>query len=186
MKNRFNFCPKCGAKTIDYVSERKWFCSTCGFELYNNVAAAVGIVIYDKYDNVLFELRAKEPRKGCACLPGGFVDPDEQAENAIIRECREEIGMEIEDCSFLCSFPNVYPYKDIVYKTCDIFFTAKLPSQFDDIQAFISSLKPQESEVAGFAYYKIQCAADIEKIPLAFESARKTLLYFIEKKNGEY
>lgn len=182
MKNSFNYCPECGSKNISYIDERKWFCGDCGFELYNNVAAAVGVIIYDKYDNVLFELRAKEPRKGFACLPGGFVDPDEQAENAIKRECREEIGIELNACTFLCTFPNVYPYKNIVYRTCDIFFMSPLPDKYKDIQDFIASLKAEESEVAGFTYYKVQTAEDIEKIPLAFESAKKTLLYFVEKK----
>ena len=72
--NKFNFCPECGGKNIEYLENEKWFCVDCGFDLYNNVASAVGAIISDSEKNVLFEIRAKEPRKGFFALPGGFVD----------------------------------------------------------------------------------------------------------------
>ena len=90
-KNDFKMCPMCGCKQIENHGNRKWMCPDCGFDLYNNVATAVGLIIQDKNKNVLFEVRAKEPRKGFYAVPGGFVDFDESAEEAAIRECREEI-----------------------------------------------------------------------------------------------
>ena len=51
MANDFELCPKCGSKKIEYKDNRKWFCPDCGFDLYNNVAAAVGIIICDKNNN---------------------------------------------------------------------------------------------------------------------------------------
>ena len=125
-KNDFKLCPMCGSKRIENHGDRKWLCPDCGFDLYNNVASAVGIVIYDKYNNVLFEERAKNPRKGFLAVPGGFVDFGESAEEAVVRECREEIGVPVEGAVFLCTAPNIYEYKNIEYKTCDIFFTAHL------------------------------------------------------------
>ncbi|MCR4580685.1 MAG: NUDIX domain-containing protein [Treponema sp.] len=184
MKNDFNLCPMCGSKRIENHQNRKWICPDCGFDLYCNVAAAVGVIIYDDNSNVLFEVRAKEPRKGFIALPGGFVDFDESAENAAVRECKEEIGVSVEPASvsFLCTNPNTYPYKNIEYKTCDIFFTAPLPKDFSSIEAFIGSLKAQESEVLGFVSCHVASKSDVEKLPLAFESARATLLKFVEEK----
>ena len=179
MSNEFNLCPICGSKNVKCPGGRKWVCPDCGFDLYNNVAAAVGVIIQDKYKNVLFEVRAKEPRKGFVALPGGFVDCDESAEEAIIRECREEIGVDVSNPKFVCTNPNTYPYKNFVYKTCDIFFTVALPDKYDSIEDFIKALKPQESEVVGFVSYKVESMEDIEKIPLAFDSAKKTLVQFI-------
>ena len=179
MNNEFNMCPMCGSKNITAPGKRKWLCPDCGFDLYNNVAAAVGIIIQDKYNNVLFEVRAKEPKKGFVALPGGFVDPDESAEEAIIRECKEEIGVDIENPVFVCTNPNTYPYKNFEYKTCDIFFTVKLPEKYESIDDFIKALHPQESEVTGFVSYKLERLEDIDKIPLAFDSAKKTLLQFL-------
>ena len=144
MKNDFNMCPMCGSKAVINHNNRKWTCPDCGFDLYCNVAAAVGIIIKDKYNNVLFEVRAKEPRKGFVALPGGFV---ESAEGAVVRECREEIGVEVTNGTFLCTFPNTYAYKNIEYKTCDMFFTAELSSEFDSIEDFIKNLKADNDNV---------------------------------------
>mgnify|MGYP002623953988 CR=1 FL=1 len=182
MKNNFNFCPKCGKQNIQNHQNRKWFCPDCGFELYCNIAAAVGVIIYDKYNNILLEVRAKNPRKGFLALPGGFVDADESAENAIIRECKEEIGCEVYNVSFLCSNPNTYEYRNIEYKTCDIFFTARLSENYENIDDFIKSLKKQDSEVEGFVSKSITSSKDVDALPLAFDSAVHTLKKWLEEK----
>ena len=182
MENKFNLCPNCGSKNIQWRNGKKWLCPDCGFDLYCNVAAAVGIVLYDDENNLLFEVRAKEPRKGFLCLPGGFVDPDERAEDAVVRECREELGAEVLGAEFLCSYPNTYVYKNIEYKTCDIFFKTKLSSKYENMEAFVKTLHREESEVVRFEIRKVQTAADVEALPLAFESAHKTLLKFLEEK----
>ena len=185
LKNDFKLCPMCGSKNIENHGNRKWVCPDCAFDLYNNVASAVGVVIRDRYNNVLFEIRAKQPRKGYLALPGGFVDFEESAEEAVVRECREEIGVAVGGVKFLCTAPNTYEYKNIEYKTCDIFFTAELAPQFETIDDFIKSLKAEESEVQGFVSCKVESLEDIEKIPLAFESARYTLKHLINNLAGK-
>ena len=47
MKNDFNVCPMCAGKNIKNLNNRKWICEDCGFDLYCNVAAAVGVIIFD-------------------------------------------------------------------------------------------------------------------------------------------
>ena len=183
MQNKFNMCPECGSKNIEWRNGKKWLCPDCGFDLYCNVAAAVGIVLYDDEYNILFEVRAKEPRKGFLCLPGGFVDPDESAEDAVVRECHEELDAEVHGSKFLCSFPNTYEYKNIEYKTCDIFFKTKLPAKYKNMEAFVKTLHREESEVVRFEIRKVQNVDDVNALPLAFESAHKTLLKFLEEKN---
>jgi len=183
MKEYFKMCPVCGSKNIQFPNNRKWVCPDCGFDLYNNVAAAVGVIFYDDEDNVLFELRARNPKIGCYDLPGGFIEPDEAAEAAAVRECREELGFEIKDLKFICTNPNTYEYKGFVYKTCDIYFSAKIPSQYKTIEDFIKSLAIEESEVTGLVSAKIQKLEDIEKAPLAFDSAKETLKKWIKMKN---
>ena len=180
LQNDFKMCPMCGSRKIENHSNRKWICPDCGFDLYNNVAAAVGIVIYDKNQNVLFEVRAKEPRKGFIALPGGFIDFDESAEEAVERECQEEIGAQIKGVKYLWSAPNTYLYKNLEYKTCDLFYTAALSAEFDSIEEFIKSLKAEESEVVELKSYRVASLDDVEKLPLAFESARFTLKRFVE------
>lgn len=172
-QNDFGFCPRCASRRIQNVGMRKWLCPECGFDLYNNVASAVGLVIFDDRGRLLLEKRAKEPRKGFLALPGGFVDPNETAEEACFRECREETGVLPQSVRYLCSFPNTYEYKEIVYKTCDLFFEAVLSS---------GELKGQEGEVLSFEWRPASTKEEIDAIPFAFESARKTLHYWLEHK----
>lgn len=185
MNNDFNMCPMCGSKKIINHGNRKWVCQDCGFDLYCNVAAAVGVVVYDKNNNVLFEVRAKEPRKGYLCLPGGFVDFDESAEEAIERECREELGLEIKDIEFLCTYPNTYVYKNIEYKTCDMFFAVKLPSKYKDIDELISTLNADKREVQDVLSAKVESLDDVEKLQLAFGSAVSTLKKFVNRSSND-
>ena len=176
--NTFNFCPDCGSKNIrTEMNGRKWFCPDCGFDLYNNVASAVGVIIINSKGEVLFERRAKDPKKGCLDLPGGFTDPDETAEETVKRECLEETSVEPSDIKYLCSFPNTYEYKGFSYKTCDLYYTAFYS---DDVE-----LKPQEGEVVSFEFVKFETEEDIDKADLAFVSARNALKFWLKHRDNK-
>ncbi len=56
---------------------------------------AVGAVIVDG-DRVLLVKRANQPLKGEWSLPGGAVEIGETLEGALIREAREETGLDVE------------------------------------------------------------------------------------------
>lgn len=148
-------------------------CPDCGLELYHNTAAAVGVILRNEKREVLFEKRAKEPRKGFLALPGGFVDADESLELAAARECFEETGIEIKELNYLCSFPNDYQYRNILYKTCDTFFVSSLPENFE--------LKCQESEVQEFVWVKIDSQEDVDRCPVAFGSSAKALRRYVKE-----
>ena len=173
--NTFNFCPDCGSKSIKTINNaRKWECPDCGFDLYCNVAAAVGLIITNSNDEVLFEIRAKDPKKGALDLPGGFCDPGESSEETAMRECFEETEVKPVSLKYLCSFPNNYEYRNILYKTCDLYFEAKLPEGCE--------LKPQEGEVVSFTWRKFETQTDIDNAGLAFDSAKKALSFWLKKK----
>ena len=174
--NRFSFCPQCGSKNIEtHRGGHKWVCPDCGFDLYGNVASAVGVVIVNSEGNILFERRAKEPRKGKLALPGGFTSPDESAEESVARECLEETGVVPRNIRYLCSFPNDYPYKGISYKTCDLFFTAELDAGVE--------LHAQEQEVSAFEWVSVRSHEDVDALDLGFPSARRTLHRWLEEKS---
>ncbi|MEY4137173.1 MAG: hypothetical protein RL205_1301, partial [Actinomycetota bacterium] len=55
----------------------------------------VGAVIFDTEGRLCLVRRANEPSKGTWAFPGGRVEPDETAEDAIIREVMEETGLHV-------------------------------------------------------------------------------------------
>ena len=172
--NEFAFCPACGKREAAYEDGRKWHCAACGFTLYNNTASAVGLIIPVKTEDGLSVLcikRGREPRKGFYALPGGFCDPDESAEQACIRECREETGLTPLSLRYICSAPNTYEYKNIVYKTCDLFFEARIALS-ESVSSALNALHSEDSEeITGYKLFPVLNAESVDKIPLAFPSA---------------
>ncbi len=123
----FQYCPRCASKEIQFEAGKRFFCPECHFTYYHNTAAACGIII-ESDGKIVTLVRGKDPGKGKLDFPGGFVDPDEGVIDALRRECREEVSWDPgEKLYFLASFPNRYPYKDILYNTCDMFFTVNIP-----------------------------------------------------------
>ena len=121
------YCPKCGNETLNWDGEKKWSCSNCDYVLFHNVAGAVAVIIKHQ-DEILFTKRNQEPKKGKLDLAGGFVDPKESAEETCIRELFEEmkIKVDLSQLKYLASLPNTYEYKNILYKTIDLFYEYEL------------------------------------------------------------
>ena len=163
-----NYCPKCGQRTFVSQDNNCFQCSHCQFEVFRNVAAAVGgILVYQQH--VLLVKRSKAPAAGEWDLPGGFVNPDESAEQALRRECREEIGIEPDEpLQYLGAWPNQYPYKTLVYPTMDIFFAAELHNK--------PACEVDNSEVSGFSWRPLSDCAELE---LAFPSAQLALKRYL-------
>ena len=93
---------------------------------YFNAASAVAAILVRDDGRALFIRRAKEPGKGKLGMPGGFVDPGEAAEEALTREVREEVGLEVQALTYLSSHANRYPYAGVTYTTLDLFYTGSV------------------------------------------------------------
>ncbi len=57
--------------------------------------ACVGAVVRDAAGRLLLVQRANEPGRGLWSIPGGRVEPDETAEQALVREVAEETGLPV-------------------------------------------------------------------------------------------
>jgi ADP-ribose pyrophosphatase YjhB (NUDIX family) len=71
-------------------------CSACGRSWYRNSSPSTGCAIVED-GRALVTVRAGEPEKGRMDVPGGFLEPGEHPVDALIREVREELGIEIDD-----------------------------------------------------------------------------------------
>jgi ADP-ribose pyrophosphatase YjhB (NUDIX family) len=154
----FSYCPRCASKEIQFKDGKLFFCPDCHFTYYHNTAAACGIII-ESDGKIVTLVRGKNPGKGKLDFPGGFVDPNEGIIDAIRRECCEEISWDPgTKLNLLASFPNKYPYKDIVYNTCDVFFTVNVPGltekdftlDEENIQLYLT--EPRNVNIEDFAF----------------------------------
>ena len=149
----FRFCPKCGSDGFTPDTEKSLKCGSCGFRFFINMSASVAAIIRNDKNEVLFTVRKHEPAAGMLDLPGGFVDQDETAENAVIREVYEELNLEIKEMKFVGTFTNKYLYGDIEYQTLDLVFNCHVESLLhiqvaDDVSGYVfkdpAQIKPED------------------------------------------
>lgn len=170
----FRCCPHCKSDRIEFADHRRFECFDCGMVFFQNIAAAVAILI-EKDGKLLFTVRNQEPKKGKLDLPGGFTDPDETAEEACSRELYEELSIAISpnDFTYFTSRPNHYEYMDFPYRTEDMIFIARLPDNF--------SIKIEEDEIQAVQWIKL---SEIEVEKIAFDSLRSAVIAYIEYRNS--
>ena len=162
----FNCCPACGSSNIVFEGNKIFRCRDCSFTYYHNVAAAVGAILEYNGKIVLIK-RAREPGKGKLDLPGGFIDPDESAEEAVVREVKEEINIDIKEPEYLGSYPNIYKYQDVLYHTCDLFFYSRidvLPVEFSKTEVEeLVLLNPSEINGVEIAFKSVKMGVGMFK-----------------------
>jgi len=116
------FCPFCGANAFLWDGEKAHRCAACGKKMYTNEAAATVALITNDRGELLFVRRRFDPAKGMLDLPGGFVDLGETAEQAVAREVKEELNLDVSGLQFFGSFPNQYLFGGLLYFTLDLAF----------------------------------------------------------------
>jgi ADP-ribose pyrophosphatase YjhB (NUDIX family) len=67
---------------------------------------ATGVLV-EQDGKVLLVRRAVDPKQGWWCIPSGFVEYDEEPEEAARRECKEETGLDVR----LTGLFDVYHYR---------------------------------------------------------------------------
>jgi ADP-ribose pyrophosphatase YjhB (NUDIX family) len=81
-------------KIPDGDTHQRDVCSTCGYVHYVNPKIVTGAIVLHG-GRILLCRRAIEPRIGFWTLPAGFMELGETAEQAAVREAREEANAEI-------------------------------------------------------------------------------------------
>ena len=93
------FCSNCAAPVMKRVPPGdtlpRWVCERCGEIHYENPKLVIGCVP-EFEGRILLCRRAIEPRYGYWTLPAGFMENDETASQAALRETLEEAGARVE------------------------------------------------------------------------------------------
>jgi 8-oxo-dGTP diphosphatase len=105
----YKFCPQCGGRLEQRIIQPKepprLVCRDCGFVFYlDPKLAAIAIIPWE--DGLVLARRAIEPGYGLWVAPGGFVDVGERVEDAVVREVREEVFLDVRINRLL----NIYSY----------------------------------------------------------------------------
>jgi 8-oxo-dGTP diphosphatase len=104
------FCQACGLVCTEIVESGRVrrVCSACGRIHYRNPAAAVSVIVRDG-DRILLGLRSDNAFKGGKwCIPGGYMEFDEDFLTTGRREVYEETGLEVEVTSLLSVASNFH------------------------------------------------------------------------------
>lgn len=102
------YCGHCGAKTELWSKDTAKKCTSCGTLFFPRISPAV-IIAIQKGDSVLLA-HNHNFREGLYGLIAGFIETGESAEEAVVREIREEVGIEVSDVTYHMS--QSWPFPD--------------------------------------------------------------------------
>ena len=155
------YCGRCGVPLKVKTAERAKECPQCGLLQFPRLAPAI-IVLVER-GNELLLARSRHFMPGMYSVLAGFVEPGESLEEAVVREVKEEVGIEIKDIKYFGSQPWPFPHSLMVG------FTATHAS--GEI-----SLNDEEIENAG--WFTID---NLPRIPGKISIARKLIDGFLAK-----
>lgn len=73
------------------------------------IGVGTGGVLVNTNDAVLLLKRAKSPEAGAWSIPGGAIEYGEKAENAVVREMQEEVGLACYVVHYLGYYDYILP-----------------------------------------------------------------------------
>lgn len=150
----FRYCPSCGSAVDDKQARTEVKCSSCGDKWYRNPAPTVGCVLV-RNGRALVSKRGSDPFKGRYDVPGGFLEPGEDAIEGLKREIKEELGVEIDTSMADCLQIAPHRYGPDGDWTLAIGFKAAItsgePEASDDVAA-IEWVDPSQLNTLDFAW----------------------------------
>ncbi len=101
------FCANCGNKTVLTNAGYKRVCGTCGVEHFPRIDPVV-ITLVVKGDKCLLGRSARFPGNMYSAL-AGFIEPGETIEEAVAREIKEEVDVDVTNVRYHSTQPWPFP-----------------------------------------------------------------------------
>ena len=102
------FCGRCATATEVKQSERARACPSCGQLHYPRIAPAIMALVRRGREFLL--ARSPHFAPGMYSALAGFVEPGETLEQCLVREVREEVGIEVRNVRYFASQPWPFPH----------------------------------------------------------------------------
>jgi NAD+ diphosphatase len=159
------FCGHCATPTVPGADALAKLCPACGLNFYPRISPAV-IVLISRGSELLLA-RSPHFAEGLYSTLAGFVEPGESLEDAVRREVREEVGVEVTEPRYFGSQPWPYP------NSLMIGFTAEYAS---------GELAPQETEIADAGWFALD---QLPLVPRPLSIARQLIDHFVRSHGGD-
>lgn len=105
--NEHRYCGRCGAKTKTHDTDRARICTRCELSFYPRLSPCV-IVLVSREDECILGRSPRFP-EGVYSTLAGFIEPGETVETALMREIKEEVGIDIKNMQYFSSQPWPFP-----------------------------------------------------------------------------
>lgn len=109
MAEEFKFCPRCGSPLVaqEHHGRARRLCEAagCGFVQWGNPTPVVAAII--EHEGQVLLARGKNWPEKMFALVTGFLEAGESPEQGVLREVKEEVGLEGE----VVSLVGVYPFE---------------------------------------------------------------------------
>jgi NAD+ diphosphatase len=102
------FCGRCGVPVKMKTTERAKECPQCGLLHFPRLAPAI-IVLVERGKQLLLA-RSHHFQSGMFSVLAGFVEPGESLEEAVVREVKEEVGIDVKDIRYFGSQSWPFPH----------------------------------------------------------------------------
>ena len=111
------FCGQCGTPTAHVAGERCMRCPACGFSAYPRISPAM-MVLVRRGGDILLARHTQSPTQFFTAL-AGFLEAGESIEDAVHREVREEVGLEVRDLRYFASQAWPFPHSLMIAFTAE-------------------------------------------------------------------
>ncbi len=117
------YCGVCGSKTSQHEQQRALLCANCGEQYFPRINPCA-IVLVTKGREILLARSARFKTGFYSCL-AGFIEVGESAEDTVLREVKEESGVEVDNIRYVKSQSWPFPSQLMLgfhadYKSGDI------------------------------------------------------------------
>jgi len=159
-----HFCVNCGASLVTRVIEGREVeaCPNDSFILWHDPKVSTAVVV-EAGGGIVLGRRSIEPGYGLWCLPGGFVNDDEDPAVAAVRECLEEISAAVEVTGLI-----------------GVFHIAKTDAPSLIVIAYRGQLVDSARAAAGAEMFEVGTFSPDSLPPLAFPSHRAVVAEYLK------
>lgn len=135
---KYKYCLWCGSE----VKRSANFCNcmSCGRKFFINsspTASAIPI----KENKILLAKRAINPHKGKYDFIGGFLNRDEDPKKGVVRETKEETGLDVKVIRIFNIYMDKYKYQGELMDTLNIYYIVEIIGGKEKAQDDVASLR---------------------------------------------